>query len=299
MNFETKIIDLILTYIRDNQDELCKPEGLPLLAKLGYIYNTLWYGGRICYGFDGILNKENSCEDNPKYKIEMCDPNCDEHDNLIYDAWGMHVGDYRPSWDEFSSIVLGAEKQLSELEQLSRKSNKTFEEWVTQMLHPDYPYKSIFPNKRAVANHLLCVIGTEMGYKDGFIYEEASGANQDISEYGLWENSVLPEEIVKLISNPVVKEVVDSAHDYFTKINAARQKKYYDLSEKAKFLTEERYNPYYPICEYSNISKFDRNTHPSYINVGIEVCEEIIKHHNEERPENVKFAEKFLAEFQI
>lgn len=285
MNFEEKFIDPILIYIRDNQNVLCKPEGLPLLAKLGYIYNTLWYGGRICYGLT-------CCEDNPKYKIEMYDPNCDDHDNIIYDAWGMHVGDdMQPSWEEFSGILFGTEKVLSEV----RKPNKTFGEWETQMLHPDYPYKSIFPNKRAVANYLLCVIGTGMGYKDGFIYDEA---DQDISIYGLRENSALPEEFVKLISDPVVKEVVDYAHDYVTKINADTQKKYSDLSEKVKSLTKERYIPYCPICDYSNITKFDSDTHPSYIKAGIEVCEEILLHAEEERPENVKFAKKFLKNFK-
>ena len=110
--FEEKIIDPILTLIRENQEYLTQPENLPQLAKLGYMYNTLWYSGRVCWGYDGILidpsiikslktadegdmdeDDENypyrfvSCEDNPKYKIEACEPQNDEIENLIYDAW--------------------------------------------------------------------------------------------------------------------------------------------------------------------------------------------------------------------
>ena len=77
--FEENIIDPILSCIRDNQEYLTQPENLPQLAKLGYIYNTLWYDGRICWGYDGILRGNakttdedgeetgySDCEDNPK-----------------------------------------------------------------------------------------------------------------------------------------------------------------------------------------------------------------------------------------
>ena len=53
--FEENIIDPILILIRDNQEYLTMPENLPQLAKLGYMYNTLWYDGRLCWGSDGIL----------------------------------------------------------------------------------------------------------------------------------------------------------------------------------------------------------------------------------------------------
>jgi len=41
--YEEKVIDVILTLIKDNQEYLTQPENLPQLAKLGYMYNTLWY----------------------------------------------------------------------------------------------------------------------------------------------------------------------------------------------------------------------------------------------------------------
>ena len=70
---------------------------------------------------------------------------------------------------------------------------------------------------------------------------------------------------------------------------------------------KERYE-YYPICEYSNITKFDKNTHPSYIKAGIEICNDIIafppaikESWNEfqikERNEMIEFAGKFLLKF--
>ena len=53
--FEENIIDPILTLIRENQEYLTQPENLPQLAKLGWMYNTLWYAGRVCWGYDGFL----------------------------------------------------------------------------------------------------------------------------------------------------------------------------------------------------------------------------------------------------
>lgn len=100
MKFEERIIDTILNTIKNNQVYLTQRENLPQLAKLGYMYNTLWYGGRSAshngvieknkIEEDGSLYEYDQCDDNPKYKIEMCDPENDEIENYIYDAWGMH-----------------------------------------------------------------------------------------------------------------------------------------------------------------------------------------------------------------
>jgi len=53
--YEEKVIDVILGLIRDNQEYLTQPENLPQLAKLGFMYDTLWYAGRRCWGSNGIL----------------------------------------------------------------------------------------------------------------------------------------------------------------------------------------------------------------------------------------------------
>lgn len=98
--FEKLIIDPILKLIKKHQLYLTQPENLPQLAKLGYMYNTLWYAGRQCWGNDGLLQgKKNAydCEDNPKYKIEAVEPKTKEIENLVYDAWGMHVSEMEDS----------------------------------------------------------------------------------------------------------------------------------------------------------------------------------------------------------
>lgn len=62
-SFEQDVIDPILECIRDNQDYLCQDENLPQLAKLGYMYNFLWYAGRMCWGSEGIIRASNEIYD--------------------------------------------------------------------------------------------------------------------------------------------------------------------------------------------------------------------------------------------
>jgi hypothetical protein len=246
--FEEEVIDPILELIRDNQEFLTQPENLPQLAKLGYMYNSLWYSGRVCWGGDGLLldpdvkkaieeydyeDEENSpyqfvsCDDNPKYKIEMCNPQNDEIENLIYDAWGMHVSDeMNPPFEEFYKIVKEG-VPLTELEKKELKINKTFEDWVEIKLDPTYKYKSLYPDRRSVASHLLCTIGNGYGWnKEGYIIEEASGADQDKSLYGDWRNAKFSPEIEpvveKILSMPEVKETLDTAYEH---INGAKRKR--------------------------------------------------------------------------
>lgn len=230
MNFEKKIINPILTLIKNNQDYLCQPENLPQLAKLGYIYNSLWYAGRCCWGYEGILKTKKGgyvCEENPKYKIEMCQPNCQKHDELIYDAWGMHILENQlpPSWAEFSKIVLG-DTEYSDFEIRLRKPNKTFDEWVETLTNKQYRYSSIYPNRRAVANHLLCVIGNGYGFKNGVVVELASGADQDKDIYGFWEKAIfspkIAKKIEKLMADPIVAQTLDAAKAH---IEATRKKR--------------------------------------------------------------------------
>ena len=67
----------------------------------------------------------------------------------------------------------------------------------------------------------------------------------------------------------------------------------------SKEKNDTKYHEYYPISEnYSIITFFDENTHPSYIDAGIEVCEDILNHESEEREDNIKFAKSFLEKFK-
>jgi hypothetical protein len=353
--FEEKVIDPILTLIRDNQEYLTQPENLPQLAKLGWMYNTLWYSGRICWGYDGILldpklkkndnedDEDNiyhytSCEDNPKYKIEDCDPINDEIENLIYDAWGMHVSNdlNTPTYDEFIK-KLKEGRELSDLDKKMLKTNKTIDEWVEILTDKRYRYHSIYPNRRSVLNHLLCSIGNGYGLsKDGFVYSEASGADQDEASYGDWENAKFREDIEKevnrLLQFPELKATLNTANKYETGIKKKREDeekswtKFADIDDEEiqKLLSKirgdretrerETYSTYYPISSSSIIFKIAdeesqkregiRKIDPSYINAAIEICKDILAHKKEEESKpfdskNVEMAEEILGKLGV
>lgn len=227
--FEKLVIDPILSLMKEHQIYLTQPENLPQLAKLGYMYNTLWYAGRQCWGSEGLLQankKAYDCEDNPKYKIEAVEPQTEEIENLVYDAWGMHVSEMEDgrygklpiSGDDFIKLIKEG-KELTPFELKLRKPNKTFDEWVEVLTDKQYRYSSIYKTRRAVADHLLCCIGN--GYrinKEGFIISKASGADQDKDLYGAWENVVFKAEIAKevdkILSYPEVKLTLDTIRDY-------------------------------------------------------------------------------------
>ena len=266
--YEEEIIDPILNYIKDNQEFLTQPENLPILAKLGYMYNTLWHIGRSMWGYDGKMWKiykkveldESemddpyddsfryfySCEDNPKYKIEMCEPIDDKIDNCIYDAWGMHVSNDLGmiTYKEFANLIYNG-KELTDIEKKELKKNKTFDEWVEILTDPEYRYNSIYPDRKSVVNHVLCTTGN--GYKmntEGYVYYTTSGADQDPSDYGDWENVVF-EGGVKgmvdtIINNPMLEETMGHYYQYAKKLKEKEEKReyqrdkfYYDTLKKA------------------------------------------------------------------
>lgn len=355
--FEEKVIDPILNIIKDNQKYLTKKANLPQLAKLGFIYNHFWYGGRVCWGHNGRLHDKDflahlkkvdydenlyrfySCEDNPKYKIEMCEPINDKIDNLIYDAWGMHVEDMEDpiSSEDFFKLIFEG-RTLTEFELKQRKPNKTFDEWVELLTDKQYKYSGLYPNKNAVIRHMFCTTGS--GYKlnkEGFICQTASGADEDVDLYADWENAVFREDIGKqvkeILSQPEVKQTLEEYATFRTNLNEEKQKKedatnelFYEILEAAgrynksegrlrwddlhsridEYYVEKgirtkekdkRYRKYYPISNYSMISKFNKNTHPSYIQAGLEVCNEILQHREEEEANNIAFAEKYIKKF--
>ena len=359
--YERLVIKPIFDVIEKHQKYLTQPENLPQLAKIGYIYNKMYYAGRVAYGYDGIVKKGNCCENNPKDWLENVNYLNEKIDYLVYDAWGMHESGNTLNFDDIKSLVFDG-KPLSDFEIKRRKPNKTFDQWVEILTDKQYKYHSIYPNKKRVADYLLCVIGTGYGYnkKTGCIIAEASGADQDIDLYGDWENSILCPEIKPIIEKifeyPEVKIALDAEsdyvkayqkkkkdedfliwEDYYNAINEERlenglpQLDKYDpdtlgiiyayLDEKLKAVlnefekneeneeieNEEFYKPslYYPISNYSIITQFDKNTHISYINAGIEICEDILLHKEDyliknevNYKGNVTFAEKFLRKFK-
>ena len=243
--FEEEIIDPILGIIKDNQEYLTQPENLTQLAKLGYMYDTLWYCGRICWGYEGKLLDKSiknlkddskyefiSCEDNPKYKIEDCDPENEDIENLIYDAWSMHVGHNEsgyPTFDEFK-FTINEDKPLNDTEKRQLKINKTFEDWVEILMNKDYKYNSLYKTRKSVISSLLCTIGGGYSWNnDGFIILEAGGANQDEAIYGDWRNAKFRSDIGiiinRILSIPELKATIDTSHQYIKDIKDNQKKK--------------------------------------------------------------------------
>jgi hypothetical protein len=336
MQYEERIIDTILNVIKDNQTYLTQKKNLPQLAKLGYMYNTLWYGGR-CASYDGVIDKKvyaeddgetwegEQCDDNPKYKIEMCEPKNEKIEDYIYDAWGMHVSNgYGPGWEEFHQIMTSG-KPLSEIELKLLKPNKTFDEWVEVLTDPNYRYSSIYPDRRSVANHLLCVIGNGYGFKNGFVINEASGADQDTTDYGDWMNAKFREDIQTIVDtimvDPEVEKVlkhIDVKSSEYKAEKLAQEIKSFGMTYK-EFLKSDGYKKmqskfeskfeYYPICSYSIIKKINKKSDPSYIKAGIEICEGILanppqykdnynQYQKDECDEQITFAQNFLNKFK-
>lgn len=233
-SFEKSVIDPLLTVIRDNQEYLTKKENLPQLAKLGYMYNTLWYSGRLCWGSDGFLSKSKNtydCEENPKYKIEMCEPKNEKIENLIYDAWGMHVSNdgNEISFDEFKNLIYDG-VPLTEVEIMETKPNKTMTDWIELLTHPQYKYRRLFQSKKSVYNHLLCVIGNGFALsKKGFVVRKASGADQDISLYGDWKNAKFAPEIKKIVDSimsiPEVSQTLEKNREIILEERAKQEKR--------------------------------------------------------------------------
>jgi len=293
--YEALVIDPILNAIKKHQDCLVKQENLPQLAKLGYMYNTLWYIGRFAWGFNGKIQEGGHCEDNPKYKIEMCEPKTEEAEDLIYDAWGMHVENEvnKETFEEFSEIIKNG-RSYSDFEKKLRKKNKTFDEWVEVLTNENYKYSSLYPNRISVADHLLCVIGN--GYdvnEDGYIVNSSGG-----NEFGEWENAEfeiqeIQDMVDRIISYPEVKETFDVLQSFLKKEEKKKIKKSREdnkelieiikeslskdetTDEQRSFLEEmldkyeggsdktvrrrikeeREYSSYYPICKYSLIYK--------------------------------------------
>lgn len=355
--YEKEVTNSILKVIEKNQEFLTQPENIPQLAKLGFMFERFYNAGRVAYGWEGIVKKGRSCENNPKYEIQDNIKYInDTIENIVYDAWGLHVSNEptEMSFAEIKTLVLEG-KPLSEFEIKYRTPNKTFDQWVEILTDEQYQYHSMYPDRRRVADHLLCTIGNGYGYNPttGMVFNEAGGADQDQDIYGDWENVTFDPKIKpivdKILANPMVQLAVDA---YTELISSYRKKerikkwdsqkefyqrlldklnsvltlnmkptvtmdspifeKFYDdfLNESFKTRMGDKPFEYYPISmNYSIITKFDENTHPSYITAGLEICEYIVsnppvikKDFNEyqinNRNEMITFAGNFIERFK-
>ena len=114
---------------------------------------------------------------------------------------------------------------------------------------------------------------------------------QTIEESHLYVKGIIEKRDAKKLAKDI--EIFGMSYDDFLK-----SPKYDDLLKKMGGGGTKKYNQFYPISNYSNITKIDKNSHPSYISAGLEICEEILEHCDEERKENVAFAKKFIKKFK-
>ena len=269
--YEEIVIDPILNIIKDNQDYLTKPENLPQLAKLGFIFQSLYYSGRMCWGYSSLLRGRvkkktrkdewddgnySDCEDNPKDKIEMCEPKNERIEDFIYDAWAQHVSSNNlRNFEEFYKIVKEGQ-ELTPIEIKLLKINKTFEDWVEIKTDDTYRYKSLYPDRKSVANSILCTIGSDYSYnKEGFVFEKAGGADQNLALYGDWKNAKLRKDIEEMIDKilllPEVKATIDT--DYEKRL---------EYKKKADKEKQESYDIFYRVMKHAGVYKDEEGQLP-------------------------------------
>lgn len=215
--YERQVIHPILSTIEKYQEFLTQSENLPQLAKLGFMFEIFWYSGRSAYGYEGTIKKGSSCENNPKYELgDTIKYLNSEIEDLVYDAWGMHVSNdgNEMTFEEIKNLILNG-KELSDFEKEYRQPDKTFDQWVKLLTDKRYRYSSMYPNRQSVADHLLCVIGNGYGYnkETGVVFNEAGGADQDQDVYGEWENAKFDSEIQKIIEAVLVVPELQIAID--------------------------------------------------------------------------------------
>ncbi len=292
--FESLVINPLLSIIRKYQMDLTPPQ----LAKLGWMYDTLYYAGRTCW--------EGKCDDNAKYKIEEARPVNEEIKQLIYAAWTMHITptDVPITFEEFNNIVY-CKVPLIELELKRIKPNKTFEEWEEILLNSDV----LLNSREKILSELLCVLGNEFSYKDGYIIEERNGI--DIVRFGDWKNASFPlsiqKRVDKIMSNSFVQFTLEENYrirkEEIRKMEEKRRKEQETFERLTRGVAikpiQYKFSTYYGIRKgCSAISLFDENTHPSYIQAGIEVCENILANSCNEKENNINFANEFLNRFK-
>lgn len=190
----------ILKIVDEHQDYLCQPENLDQLAYIMFRWENLFYAARYCYGYkdEGAILPLMYCTNNPKYEIEDLG-NTDEKRDLIYDAWAVNLdiigmipdsmrlyrwNHMRFTEDDLNSIT--PPDLTDDFYRLLHKSNKTMDEWYAVLGNPKYEYHSIYRTKKAIDDHLLCVIGNGYGWnKEGFLCNDGPSGN-DNDSYGFY-----------------------------------------------------------------------------------------------------------------
>lgn len=281
----SKILDLV---VQERNYFEKHPRQLALLMKE---YDDIHYASRY------HENEEIHDWDNLKYAvIDLEEIVGEEYASLVYDAWCANIEDEEDSGHE-----------------LEYKPQKTMNDIYAMCLDPRYRYNSIFPNKKAVQNHYLCVIGSGLAWtKDGFIDKRPGPSGTDMSLFWNFKKETLPSDIVSKCSWLKDKEIIKYRTIYENKKAAARKKN--DISDAlleaeeflkklnpAKFLADQVKRqkerdeaPFYPLAEdYSLICLMPDNAHESYKVAAREICEQILNN-KKESASNKKIAKKVL-----
>ncbi len=296
-NFKKQVVVRVLSIIEANEQYLCKMENLPQMAKLGYILEVLHRVYLVCYGDTGKIKKaryQSSIRD------LMDDSDIEMDNDKIYDGWCMHLSESMifPSFVDFKKLIYEG-KALTENEALLIKPKKTFDEWVDVLTNKEYVYHKLYPNRRQVAASLLFFDRNEYVYCDGFIEGAVSWENL-VSDYGDWQNAVLPEKICKQITRilemPMVAEAFEVTFEVYEKRKTEKNESEKEtdelrkLVEKTRVLLGEegllekldekkRERDQYPTIIFgakSPITQFTQQTHSSYIEAGIEMCKFVL-----------------------
>ena len=130
---------------------------------------------------------------------------------------------------------------------------------------------------------------------------------KEFAEQRIFHEALLPLINKALVGKgkPEITIESDEFKDIFKKYMKASLEE--ELGKRGK--KEKESYEYYPLCEYSIITMFDKNTHPSYITAGVEICEDIFKYPpvikegwNEfqinQRNEMITFAKEFLIKWE-
>lgn len=269
------------------------PKQLALLMK---DYDEIHYASR-CHEDESLHDW-----DNLKYSvIDLEEVVSKKYAHLVYDAWCANIEDEESSGHE-----------------LEYKPNKTMDDYFAMCLDPEYRYKLIYPNRRAVLNHILCCIGNGYDWnKKGYITKSHGPSGTEMETFWNFKKEKLDSKITKECYWLKDKEIIKYRKIYLDKKQSWKKEKYIDLDKLDKILAkldpeyakkeqerkeqekkEQETAPFYPLCDYSKIWTMPKNAHSSYKKAAKEICELILSNEKETK-ENKAMAKKIQNKHKL
>lgn len=165
--------------------------------------------------------------------------------------------------------------ELTEIEKLVYKSNKTLDEYVQMCIHPDYRYNTIFPDRASVLSHIFCTYGNGIEFKDGYI----SGIPD-------FKNAVLPDVLIEELDSiltdqdvvPLINKFLDDQlKDYLSEYNYNKTR-----NISSTFFDDDDTSTFRNLAFRGYIE----DLHESCQDGLAEVCTNIIQHQDRLHPNN-------------